>query len=527
MELNEKNIEKMQKDYGQLRKIICQQSKEGNAVKEKLKGVERIIHTDLPELIKKVAPPNVYELLGDFYAEYDKFRDFMLYRSLIGKHVIGLGGAFSSGKSTFLNKAVIHKNNTEKFDILPTDTSPSTSVPAYVVHGEKHQVKAINIFDAYVTMEMSAIKDISHKFGEIKEDGQVICDGVPVGHILKNMFLETSFLEYRNLAFLDTPGYSKPDGVYSERTDENIARQQLNTADYILWFLPMDSTGSFTNEDIKFLKSLNQKIPVSVICTKANRRLEKEALLEKLRSQISQHKLNIEPQHIFLYDREVPDGFDINKIYALLDEWDKVNYDKNVFAKRFKRLFWECKKYYEKCREEVSGEIRNLQSAHAQSGGDEIKKYVERVIVKSKAEKIMYENAIKEISELQTIFFKAIRMVAMEENIYMPEPSEIEVLGDKITNPLTVLQDYNRENNCTVPKDLKEKVEDMLRGVTPVFECEPGGSKYTEVITDIMSEIGFPSKEEIQFDRDTNYAELLGTVLSGTSVKNEKLTGEK
>ena len=168
-----------------------------------------------------------------------------------------------------------------------------------------------------------------------------------------------------------------------------------------------------------------------------------------------------------------------------------------------------------------------MQKAASYSTDEEVTNYIERVVVKNKEEIKRYENAVKEISELQVRFFKEIRMVALKENIYMPEPSEIEVLEDKITNPLTVLQEYNQKNNRTVPKDLKEKVQDMLRGVTPVFECEPGGSKYTQVISDIMSEIEFPSKEEIQFDRDINYAELLGNVLLGTNVTNEKLMGEK
>ena len=113
MELNDTSSKKIKETYKKLRDIICQQSSESDAVKEKLQNVEAIVHKELPELVKKVAPPNVYELLGDFYAEYDKFRDFMLYRSLIGKNVIGLGGAFSSGKSTFLN-TVIHRKNRRK-----------------------------------------------------------------------------------------------------------------------------------------------------------------------------------------------------------------------------------------------------------------------------------------------------------------------------------------------------------------------------------------------------------------------------
>ena len=63
----------------------------------------------------------------------------------------------------------------------------------------------------------------------------------------------------------------------------------------------------------------------------------------------------------------------------------------------------------------------------------------------------------------------------------------------------------------------------MFRGVTPVVECEPGGSGYKDVVQNALNEIGFPAAEEIKFGNDVNYAEIMQEVLSGTKNKNEKL----
>lgn len=62
-----------------------------------------MIYEHLPMEIEQLAPPNFPELYFDFKAEFEKLRDFILYEPLIGKHVVALGGGFSSGKSTFLN----------------------------------------------------------------------------------------------------------------------------------------------------------------------------------------------------------------------------------------------------------------------------------------------------------------------------------------------------------------------------------------------------------------------------------------
>ena len=64
---------------------------------------------------------------------------------------------------------------------------------------------------------------------------------------------------------------------------------------------------------------------------------------------------------------------------------------------------------------------------------------------------------------------------------------------------------------------------DAFRDVTPVFECEPGGSKYKDVVTDILSEIDFPKTDEILFGTDVNYNEMMKKALRGATNKNDKL----
>ena len=249
MTYDEEVYEQLLGNFNLLRNIIRQNSV-GSQMKVDLTKIEDIIDNKIPDTLKKNAPEDFYELYTDFRSEYEKFRDFILYDKLIGKNIVALGGGFSSGKSSFLN-ALMGKR------VLPADIDPSTSVPTYIVSGDEHEVMGINVFDAKVQMQPRDIRKISHGFGEVEnDDDEKITDAVTLGHVLDNIFFSTPLHKYGSIAFLDTPGYSKPDSEeYSLKTDEQIARGQLNSSNYILWFVQSDA-GTITEEDIKFIKKL-------------------------------------------------------------------------------------------------------------------------------------------------------------------------------------------------------------------------------------------------------------------------------
>ena len=140
MAYDEDVYDKLKGNFDLLCNIIRQNSI-GTQFRVDLSKIDKIINKKIPDTLKENAPEDFYELYTDFKAEYEKFRDFILYDKLIGKNIIALGGGFSSGKSSFLN-ALMGKS------VLPADIDPSTSVPTYIVKGEKHEVMGINVFDA-------------------------------------------------------------------------------------------------------------------------------------------------------------------------------------------------------------------------------------------------------------------------------------------------------------------------------------------------------------------------------------------
>ena len=139
-------------------------------------------------------------------------------------------------------------------------------MPTYLVHGEEPRLSGVNIFDYKFELPADAVRDISHGFGAVREGEK----GVTLGHIVRNLFLSVPFQPYEHIAFLDTPGYSAPDEAnYSPKQTRRLPRQQLNTANYILWFVQANA-GTTTEKDLAFLQTLRPDIPKLVILSKAD-----------------------------------------------------------------------------------------------------------------------------------------------------------------------------------------------------------------------------------------------------------------
>lgn len=81
--------------------------------------------------------------------------------------------------------------------------------------------------------------------------------------------LHSPALAWQNLAFLDTPGYSKADTQGSAQSDAAIAQRQLSEADHVLWLLNAKN-GSIRSDDLDFLRTLNPSQPVFFVVTQAD-----------------------------------------------------------------------------------------------------------------------------------------------------------------------------------------------------------------------------------------------------------------
>ena len=467
-------------------------------LKVDLSKISDIINKKLPDVFKDNAPEDIFELYTDFKSEYEKFRDFILYDKLIGKNIVALGGGFSSGKSSFLN-ALMGKR------VLPENIDPSTSVPTYIVKGDEHEVTGINVFDAKVTMNPSDIRKIAHGFGEVEDEDDVkVTDEVTLGHILDNIFFSTPFQRYDNIAFLDTPGYSKPDSEdYTEKTDEQIARGQLNSSNYILWFVQADA-GTITEADIKFIKTLRVDIPKLIIINKADKKNldDLKLIINKVKDTLtikgvravdvfafSKNTDQIEDEDLQSFIKK-----DTEKILSQIEVWNEQIYKSN-FAHNFKDIFTRCKEYYDENIEEERNELSKLNIARTRlelENISDIKNIIEpidKLISRARSNIKTLENTKENLKEVQDKFFSEIKIISDIVGIDMPEPSEIDLIKDDIPDISEILESYKKANNITTDPEIKNMLEEIFIDANPVFGEIISGKKNKENMVHMLKEL--------------------------------------
>jgi GTP-binding protein EngB required for normal cell division len=245
-----------------------------------LKHLGQLIHENYVNLAAKDSFPAEALAYRDLQALEDSLQDLVTFPDLANKTVVGIGGSFSAGKSRFLNTLL-------GVALLPEALEPTTAIPTFLTGGQRASIVALNAFDHSVEIDAAALDAISHRFHEHYK--KTLGEEVGFAHILKLLMLHRPDFPWQNLAFLDTPGYSKAEAAEQTYTDANVALRQLAEADVLVWLVNAKN-GSIRQDDISFLRSLGHAQPLFVVVTQADlvgsSRIE--AILQAVRDSFSQ-----------------------------------------------------------------------------------------------------------------------------------------------------------------------------------------------------------------------------------------------
>lgn len=222
---------------------------------------------------------------ADAYAQllslFDTIVDIAHFPEIENKFIVTVGGQFSSGKSKFLNSHLNYKS------LLPESTEPTTAIPTYLLNGKKSEILALNYYRNHISIKEDALHAISHEFNKKYN--------LSFAHILKLITIERSDFPYKNLIFLDTPGYSKPDTMDEdgEKIDREIAQKHLKTADYMIWLVDIQS-GTIPKSDIDFIKELAFKEPILFVINKADKKMPSDVhkIVQKSKEDLTRAKIS-------------------------------------------------------------------------------------------------------------------------------------------------------------------------------------------------------------------------------------------
>ena len=127
---------------------------------------------------------------------------------ILAKSIIAVGGAFSSGKSSFLNS--FFSQNKVK---LPVGMDQTTAISSYVLAGERSEITGYSYRGARVAVPEKIFSLFTYR----KKDQFRF----NMKRIISDIVFKTEFVRpYENICFVDTPGYNP--GSSSE-LDKNTA----------------------------------------------------------------------------------------------------------------------------------------------------------------------------------------------------------------------------------------------------------------------------------------------------------------
>lgn len=161
---------------------------------------------------------------------------------------VSVAGSFSAAKSTLLNYLARCPN------LLPVDNIPTTVVPAFLHCGEfcdGLSVSGVNKINAIVPLNSDVLNCISHP-----KDG---CEGnaAQIAASLQHFIVQVPNQDYRDLVFIDTPGYDNVQDNKSElSSDRIVANKYMQLGEVVLWLIPVNN-GSLNGSEIDILKKLS------------------------------------------------------------------------------------------------------------------------------------------------------------------------------------------------------------------------------------------------------------------------------
>lgn len=248
--------------------------------KNKIKKLDEL-NTSLLSAFRTVKLDNEAQLQIKLLQLSSKFKEEQKYKAIENKPIIGIGGKFSSGKSKFINSIL---NSGE--ELLPEDQMPTTSIPTYIMYGEREEISAYISENKKVALDNDALHSLTHKFYEKYKIG--------FSAFINCLIIYEPKLPYKDVVFLDTPGYSKADfgnkdNKQDDFSDENKAYLQLRAADYLIWLVDIEN-GVLSETDISFITKVGLNTPVLIVVNKSDKKLDKD--IEAVTKSIEQAALD-------------------------------------------------------------------------------------------------------------------------------------------------------------------------------------------------------------------------------------------
>lgn len=253
------------------------------------------------------------EVARQLNLEIEQFEEVSQFPFLAQKAIVGVGGAFSAGKSSLIN-ALLGKHR------LHAEVDPTTAIPTYLVRGQQDGEQQGSI--TALTRKYAQLTLSEDEFASLTHDAERGQEG-PASTLLHSILIEDADFEWPQIALLDTPGYSNSQKGRNGRTDEYIAHTQLNDVNIIIWVVSAEG-GVISEADIAFLKRLNEDIPKLIVINRADKKSTDDItrIVEITAQTLKKKKIAV--LDILTVSARKPNEFEYDKLKRYFNQWNHV-----------------------------------------------------------------------------------------------------------------------------------------------------------------------------------------------------------
>ena len=301
---------------------------------------------------------------------------------LYQKNIIAVGGGFSAGKSEFISSFM------DSGIKLPISIEPTTAIPAYVMNAPKEYLLGYSKNGGAVDL-----RKIDNNFHARLNHDFMKGFKFNLKEILPFIVLGTK-LKFKNICFIDTPGYNPSGNIANYGADIDTAKEFLEEAGVFLWLVGLDSTGTMPSGDLEFLSSLDlENKKLYIVINKADLRApsDLEAITETVRQNLDNYGINYEGMQTFSSVRTLENHCIVGKsLDEFLTECDTPS-QKHV------DIFNKLKNIYQAYKDAIEGSIQEKKS---------IQKTLHSISVDMLEDGLedMGSNAYTKLSELKSAF---------------------------------------------------------------------------------------------------------------------------
>ena len=171
------------------------------------------------------------------------------FHFLYKKNMISVGGAFSSGKTSFINSFINDKNLK-----LPEGLRPTTAIPTYIINDTSVKITGSSKNGGIIGIPNEIFSNIDHEY--ISDLEYNIRDLINI--LVISIPMVSGF---SNICLVDTPGYNsyfEGDNLYTNNLDNKLAIEELEKSNSIVWIIDI-TVGVITRNDIDFINKIKDK----------------------------------------------------------------------------------------------------------------------------------------------------------------------------------------------------------------------------------------------------------------------------